>query len=198
MTWIRTVSLAEADDSLRHVLADQLAMFPPEYVPPADPTSGPAAEIVLSHSLIPQALHHAFGTIGALMSPELPLSRRDHELIAMVVSGLNRCQFCFGHHADFLHQVTLDDELVEALKRDPAAAPVSPRERVMLDHAERVTRDASQVQPEDLDTLRAAGFDDRGILQITLIAAFFNYINRVADALGVGREAAVELAEVMA
>jgi alkylhydroperoxidase family enzyme len=51
-----------------------------------------------------------------------------------------------------------------------------------------VTRDATQVWKDDIEALRAAGFDDRGILQITLIASWFNYINRVADALGVGRE----------
>jgi alkylhydroperoxidase family enzyme len=58
----------------------------------------------------------------------------------------------------------------------------------MLDYAAQLTRDATKLGPADLDRLRAAGFDDRGILQITLIASWFNYINRVADALGVGRE----------
>jgi alkylhydroperoxidase family enzyme len=58
----------------------------------------------------------------------------------------------------------------------------------MLDHVIKLTKDATQVSRADMDGLRAAGFDDRGILQITLIASWFNYINRVADALGVGRE----------
>jgi alkylhydroperoxidase family enzyme len=57
----------------------------------------------------------------------------------------------------------------------------------MLDYAAQLTRDATKLGPADLDRLRASGFDDRGILQITLIASWFNYINRVADALGVGR-----------
>ena len=57
----------------------------------------------------------------------------------------------------------------------------------MLDYVAQLTRDATRIQPEDHDRLRAAGFDDRAILQITLIASWFNYINRVADALGVGR-----------
>jgi alkylhydroperoxidase family enzyme len=58
----------------------------------------------------------------------------------------------------------------------------------MLDYVAQLTRDATRVTPEDHTRLRAAGFDDRAILQITLIASWFNYINRVADALGVGRE----------
>lgn len=84
--------------------------------------------------------------------------------------------------------MTLDKGLVEALQRDYTTAPISAQERVMLDYVVRLTRDATKVWKDDIDRLRAAGFDDRGILQITLIAAWFNYINRVADALGVGRE----------
>ena len=60
----------------------------------------------------------------------------------------------------------------------------------MLDYVVQLTRDATRINPEYHDRLRAAGFDDQGILQITLIASWFNYINRVADALGVGREPA--------
>jgi uncharacterized peroxidase-related enzyme len=83
--------------------------------------------------------------------------------------------------------VTLDDSLIEALQRDYRTAPITEQERVMCDYVVKLTKDAVQCSPEDLDKLRAAGFDDKGILQITLIASWFNYINRVADALGVGR-----------
>ena len=83
--------------------------------------------------------------------------------------------------------MTLDDELVAAIRKDYRSAPIDERDRVMLEYAEQVTRDATQISVEHHERLRAVGFDDRGILQITLIAAWFNYINRVADALGVGR-----------
>jgi uncharacterized peroxidase-related enzyme len=82
----------------------------------------------------------------------------------------------------------LDDSLVEALRADYRSAPISEQERVMLDYVVKITKDATRCSPADHQALRAVGFDDRGILQITLIAAWFNYINRVADALGVGRE----------
>jgi alkylhydroperoxidase family enzyme len=81
----------------------------------------------------------------------------------------------------------LDDELVEALRRDYASAPISEQDRVMLDYVAQITRDATRIGPGHHERLRSVGFDDRGILQITLIASWFNYINRVADALGVGR-----------
>jgi uncharacterized peroxidase-related enzyme len=78
--------------------------------------------------------------------------------------------------------------MVEALEKDYASAPISAQDRVMLDHVIKLTKDATRVSKDDIEGLRKAGFDDRGILQITLIASWFNYINRVADALGVGRE----------
>jgi alkylhydroperoxidase family enzyme len=78
--------------------------------------------------------------------------------------------------------------LVSALQTDYAQAPITAEERVMLDYVVQLTRDATRITPEHHTRLRAAGFDDVGILQITLIASWFNYINRVADALGVGRD----------
>ena len=84
--------------------------------------------------------------------------------------------------------MTLDKDLVDALEKDYATAPITAQERVMLDYVVKITKDATKVWKDDHERLRAAGFDDKAILQITLIAAWFNYINRVADALGVGRE----------
>jgi uncharacterized peroxidase-related enzyme len=84
--------------------------------------------------------------------------------------------------------VTLDEGLVAALEEDYTKAPISEQDRVMLDFVVQLTRDATRIGPAHHERLRGAGFDDRGILQITLIAAWFNYINRVADALGVGRD----------
>jgi uncharacterized peroxidase-related enzyme len=78
--------------------------------------------------------------------------------------------------------------MVIALRRDYTTAPISQQDRVMLDYVVKLTKDATKCSREDHARLREVGFDDRGILQITLIAAWFNYINRVADALGVGRD----------
>ncbi len=81
----------------------------------------------------------------------------------------------------------MDSELVESLKYDYDSAPLEKRDRAMLDFVIRLTKDATKIQKSDLDGLRSVGFDDVAILQITLIASWFNYINRVADALGIGR-----------
>ena len=84
--------------------------------------------------------------------------------------------------------MTLDDAFVKALVEDYDRAPLSDADRAMLDYVTQLTKDATRIHQEDHARLRAVGFDDRGILQITLIASWFNYINRVADALGVGQE----------
>ncbi len=84
--------------------------------------------------------------------------------------------------------MTLDEGMVEALRRDYTTAPISEQDRVMLDYVVKLTKDATKCSPKDHEELRRVGFDDKGILQITLIAAWFNYINRVADGLGVGRD----------
>ena len=84
--------------------------------------------------------------------------------------------------------MTLDQKLVDALENDYTTAPITKQERVMLDYVIKLTKDATKVGQDDLRGLRAIGFDDKAILQITLIASWFNYINRVADALGVGRK----------
>jgi hypothetical protein len=94
MTWIRTIPLPEADEKLRWAIEAQRALYPKEYADPVHPTpDGSTSGIVASHSLIPDALYHAFATFGALMSPELPLTRRQHEMITTLVSVANRCKY---------------------------------------------------------------------------------------------------------
>ena len=84
--------------------------------------------------------------------------------------------------------MTLDEKLVAAITADYENAEISAADRVMLDYVGKLTKDATTIGAADHERLRAHGFDDKAILQITLIASWFNYINRVSDALGVGRE----------
>ncbi|MDA1080358.1 MAG: hypothetical protein O2973_01585 [Gemmatimonadetes bacterium] len=83
--------------------------------------------------------------------------------------------------------MTNDEALVSALLEDWQTAPVDAKEMAMLEYAVMITEDAEQIGPETLDGLRAHGYDDTAILQMAAIASWFNYINRMADALGVGR-----------
>jgi hypothetical protein len=93
MTWIRTVSLTEADEKLLQAIEGEKQFYPKEYAEPVHPDPSGASSIVGSHTLIPDALFHAFATFGTLMSPELPLERRQHEMIATMVSVTNRCVY---------------------------------------------------------------------------------------------------------
>jgi alkylhydroperoxidase family enzyme len=93
MTWIKTVS-PESDDEVRRAMEAQRELYPVEYATPVHPTpDGASSGIVESHSLLPDVLRHAFATFGALMSPDLPLERRQHEMIATMVSVTNRCHY---------------------------------------------------------------------------------------------------------
>jgi hypothetical protein len=92
MTWIRTIGYSESEGKLREAVDGERALYPAEYATPTGLTDE-AGTIVAAHSLIPDALFHSFATLGVLMSPDLPLSRRQHEMINTVVSALNRCHY---------------------------------------------------------------------------------------------------------
>ena len=91
MAWIKTLPFTKADAALRAALDAQARFYPKEYQ--RGPDDDGATSIVATHTLIPDALHHAFATFGALMSPDLPLTRRQHEMITTRVSAVNRCHY---------------------------------------------------------------------------------------------------------
>ena len=92
MTWIKTVPMDE-DPRVKKAVEAERKLYPAEYAEPVHPTEDGASGIVASHSLLPDVLFHAFSTFGALMSPDLPLTRRQHEMITTVVSVANRCKY---------------------------------------------------------------------------------------------------------
>ena len=91
MAWIKTIPFDEADTKLQEILIKTRSAYPQEYATPAPQASSINESIVDSHTLIPDALYHAFSTFSAVMSPDLPLERRQHEMIATVVSAANDC-----------------------------------------------------------------------------------------------------------
>ncbi|HET6181190.1 MAG TPA: hypothetical protein VFE61_30010 [Candidatus Sulfotelmatobacter sp.] len=93
MTWIKTIPTAEAGEKLLKAIQGEQTFYPKEYGVPVHPDESGGSSIVGSHTLIPDALFHAFATFGSLMSPDLPLSRAQHEMIATMVSVTNRCVY---------------------------------------------------------------------------------------------------------
>lgn len=93
MTWIRTIPMSEADEKLRKAVEAQREVYPKEYATPVHPDESGGSTIVGSHTLIPEVLYHSFAAFGSMMSPELPLTRRQQEMIATMVSVTNRCVY---------------------------------------------------------------------------------------------------------
>jgi hypothetical protein len=93
MTWIKTIPISEANEKLLKAIEGEKGFYPKEYAMPVHPDETGGSTIVGSHTLIPDALFHAFATFGSLMSPDLPLTRAQHEMIATMVSVTNRCVY---------------------------------------------------------------------------------------------------------
>jgi hypothetical protein len=93
MTWIKTLRMDE-DERVKKAIEAERKLYPPEYKIPASAVDrGESESITASHSLIPDALYHSFSAFGAMMAPDLPLTRRQHEMITTVVSVTNRCHY---------------------------------------------------------------------------------------------------------
>jgi len=91
MAWIKTIGFDEADEKLQKMLQDLRATYPREYEASTAEQTGTDESIIESHTLIPDAMYHAFAAYAAMMSPDLPLERRQHEMIATMVSVANDC-----------------------------------------------------------------------------------------------------------
>lgn len=118
-------------------------------------------------------------------NPDSGLSRKERELIALVVSTENRCIPCVFGHAAALREITSDPLWVAKVEANFRHANLSVRERAIADYSLKITRAPGEVEPGDLLPLRAAGLSDRDILDAAAIAAYFNFSNRINSAIGV-------------
>jgi len=119
-----------------------------------------------------------------LMRGESGLTKPQREMIAVVVSTVNRCHYCMVSHGAALRKLTGDPVLVEQLRTNYKYAELEPRERAMLDFAVKLTEQSSSCSENDVETLREAGWSDEDIMDITQVAAMFNFTNRLASGLG--------------
>ena len=111
------------------------------------------------------------------------LSKLEREMIAVVVSSINKCFYCLVAHGAAVRELSGDPKLGEMMVMNYRVAPLDARQRAMLDFAVLVTTASGTVEESDRDTLRQAGFSDRDIWDIASVAAFFNMTNRVASAI---------------
>lgn len=146
---------------------------------------GKLSNIMRVQSLHPQAMQTHMDLYLAILFGRSGLKRAERELLATVVSATNGCEYCTRHHAEGLNAYWKDEARVQAVTTDYTTAALSDRERAMVDYGVQLTRNPSGVSRADVDTLRTAGFSDRDILDIALIASYFNFVNRIAEGLGV-------------
>lgn len=118
-----------------------------------------------------------------LMLAPSGLSKLEREMIAVVVSSLNRCYYCLAAHGAAVRQLSGDPVLGEMMVMNYRAADLEPRHRAMLDFAVKLTEAPFAVEEDDREALRRAGFSDRDIWDVAAVASFFNMSNRMASAV---------------
>lgn len=179
MAWIRVVGPGEAEGQLLGIYEE------------VGRRRGSIANVYRVHSLNPRALQAHLDLYMAVLYRRGGLSRAQREMIGVHVSGLNGCRYCVVHHAEALARHENSVEVVEAaLPRNAMDAPISPRDRAMLAYATKLSNEPEHMGEADVERLRRHGFDDEAILDINLIASYFNFVNRVVQGLGVELEPA--------
>lgn len=176
MAWIRVVPEREATGTLKT-----------EYER-AVKERGALANIHSVTSLRPGVLSAHLDLYEKVHFGESALSRRERELVATVVSRANACAYCVAHHADALGRHANEPGLQALAATDYKKAKLSIRERALADHAVKLTEEPGAVTHQDVEKLRAVGLDDKAILDLTLVVAYFNFANRLASGLGLTAE----------
>lgn len=147
---------------------------------------GKVANIMKIHSLHPEAMLQHLELYKTLLFGRSGLKRAERELIATIVSSINGCAYCTNHHAEALRAYWKDEERVAAIVDVlPEKADLSEREQAMVDYARTLTETPTQMTERHVERLREAGLSDRDILDVNLITSYFNFVNRIAEGLGV-------------
>jgi uncharacterized peroxidase-related enzyme len=173
MSWIDEVDVAQADGKLESIYAELVAK------------RGKVSNILQVHSLNPEALQDHLDLYMTIMFGDSGLSRAEREAIAVVVSATNECAYCVNHHAEALRRYIKDEETLEMLMSADGLETLEPRLSNIVRHAEKLTSAPSAMTESDLGELRAVGLNDKDILDLSLVTAYFNFVNRIAQGLGV-------------
>ncbi len=146
---------------------------------------GKLSNIMRAHSLRPAAMQAHLNLYISIMFNPSQIRRELKEMIAVVVSGLNKCDYCIHHHATALNNYWKDDLRIRRFVSDYHSMELSDLEKEVLRYAEKLTREPERVQESDIKNLRNIGLSDEDILETNLIVSYFNFVNRIASGLGV-------------
>ncbi len=173
MSWISEIPVDEAEGELADVYRELTEK------------RGKVSNILKVHSLNPEAMQRHLDLYMTLMFGQSGLSRAEREAIGVVVSAENECQYCVRHHAEALSRYIQDEETLALLKSADGLETLEPRLSNIVRHAQKLTSAPSAMAESDPHELRAVGLSDADILDVTLITAYFNFVNRIALGLGV-------------
>jgi len=173
MAWIRVIDEGSAEGSLKEAY-DRLKEG-----------RGKVSNIMAVHALNPEAMEAYLGLYMSSMFGDSGLSRPEREMIAVVVSAANKCDYCINHHAAALDHYWKDGERLSRFISDFRSVEIPPRARAVLEYALKLTESPARVSEGDVDTLRKNGLSDPEILSVNLIVSYFNFVNRIALGLGV-------------
>lgn len=143
---------------------------------------GMVPNVLKAHAFDINKLNVFTSLYNDLMLADSGLSKLEREMIAVVVSSINRCFYCLAAHGAAVRELSGDPMLGEMLVMNYRVAPLDPRQRSMLDFAAKMTTASATIEEADRQALRDVGFSDRDIWDIANVAAFFNMTNRVASA----------------
>jgi len=173
MSWIEEIEVEDADGRLAEIYTELIEK------------RGKVANILKVHSLNAEAMGNHLDLYMTIMFGKSGLSRAEREAIAVVVSVNNDCAYCVTHHTEALRRYIKDEDTLALLSSADGLETLEPRLSHIVQHAEKLTTAPGAMTESDLDELRAMGLSDRDILDITLITAYFNFVNRIAQGLGV-------------
>ncbi|MDI6453050.1 peroxidase-related enzyme [Peloplasma aerotolerans] len=176
MAWIKEVS-REEDELLKSI-----------YESAEKRTGEKTANVLKVHSQDPKTLEIHMNLYERLMFEEGELSRKEREMIGVVVSKSNECSYCVTHHGQSLAHVTENIELMKKISEDYHLAELSDKELEICKYAEKLTKYPYRMEEEDIIALRSFNLSDLAIFQINQICAYFNYVNRIVFGLGVELE----------
>lgn len=157
---------------------------------------GGVADVLKIHSLLPETMQAHFDLYKTIMFglPRTGLRRRLLEMIGVVVSSCNECRYCVEHHSQPLRAMGMGESEILALqdRRWGEMGELPEKETLVLRHVEKITRAPASITATDIEELREAGYTDEQILHFTLVASYFNFVNRNVMALGVQLEEGFE------
>ncbi|HHS50770.1 MAG TPA: peroxidase [candidate division Zixibacteria bacterium] len=173
MAWIRIIDENDADGELEEIYREIIS------------ARGKLSNVMRVHSLHPKAMREHMNLYRAIMFGENSLPRCLCEIIAVVVSSANGCKYCIRHHAEALDAYWKDSRRIDLLAEDYRSAGLDDRETAICEYAQNLTRNPGNASEQSIKALSEQGLSDDEILTITLIAAYFNFVNRIVLGLGV-------------